>query len=104
MGHGATFSWKKSSLVSLNLSVSFYQFLPSLLTHLFSTFHWHIAPISDRSFDRSLLCNTASGKLHLCKCHTERKDQAGIQPQALQGHANSMAPGSLCLDEVPKAF
>lgn len=52
----------------------------------------------------SFLCNTTAGKLHLCKCHTEWKDRAGIEPRALQGHTNSAALGSRRLDEVPKAF
>lgn len=60
--------------------------------------------ISDRSFDSSLLCNTAAGKLHLCKCHTEWKEQAGGEPQALQGHANSLAPWVIVPGWGPKSF
>lgn len=87
----------------LHLSVCL--FLLCWLRRLLSCpFRWNIAPTSDGSFDSSLLCNTSAGKLHLCKCHTEWKDPAGRKPQALLGHASSLAPGSLRLDEVPKAF
>ncbi len=96
--------------ISSPLSVPVYVFLSvrlflhRWLTLPFSPFPWHIAPLGDGSFDSSLLWHTAAGKLHLCKCHTEWKDQAGREPQALQGHTNSVVLGSLCLDEVPKAF
>lgn len=45
-------------------------------------------------FDSLLLCNTAAGKLHLCKCHEEREDRGrGEIHGRYQGHANSPAVG-----------
>lgn len=60
-------------------------------------------------FDSLLLCNTAAGKLHLCKCHEEREEREdrgrGEIHGRYQGHANSPAVGgSRCQDEVPQAF
>lgn len=59
-------------------------------------------------FDSLLLCNTAAGKLHLCKCHEEREDRGERSTGAtkvtqtlrpLGGHAAKMRSPKL-FDEV----